>query len=98
VREYHKRSVVKAISWRAVATVTTMIVVFAFTRKLTLAIEVGAVEVVAKLVFYYWHERIWNWIGWGKLKHPLSGLEVSKELEPAHLDEIRTRLEELGYL
>ena len=98
MRDYHKRSVVKAISWRVVATVTTMIVVFAFTRRVTLALEVGAVEVVAKLVFYYLHERAWNWIGWGKLEHPLAGLAVSRELEPEHLREIRTRLEERGYL
>lgn len=98
MREFHKRSLVKAVSWRVLATVTTMAVVFAFTRKLTLAIEVGAVEVVAKLLFYYCHERVWNSIGWGKLKHPLSDLAVSRELEPDHLEEIRARLEDLGYL
>ena len=98
MREYHKRSVVKAICWRAVATLTTMAVVFAFTRRGTLAIQVGAVEVVAKLVFYYLHERVWNCIGWGKLQHPLAGLAVSRELEPEHMEEIQKRLEELGYL
>jgi uncharacterized membrane protein len=98
LREHHKRSVVKAISWRIVATVTTMLVVYAFTREIALAVGVGAVEVVAKLLFYYLHERLWHWIPWGKLQHPLSGLAVSRELEPAHLEEIRARLEELGYL
>jgi len=98
VREFHKRSLVKAISWRVVATLTTMAVVYLFTRRLTLAVEIGAVEVVAKLLFYYGHERIWNWISWGKLRHPLDQLAVSRELEPEHLDEIKTRLEELGYL
>jgi adenylylsulfate kinase len=98
VREYHKRSVVKAISWRVVATVTTVLVVYGFTRELALAAGVGAVEVVAKLLFYYFHERLWHWIPWGKLQHPLSGLAVSRELEPDHLEEIRTRLEDLGYL
>lgn len=98
MREYHKRSVAKAISWRVVATVTTMAVVFAFTRRVTLAVQVGAVEVIAKLLFYYCHERVWNWIGWGKLQHPLAGLAVSRELEPEHMEEIQRRLEELGYL
>lgn len=98
MREYHKRSVAKAISWRVVATVTTMAVVFAFTRRVTLAVQVGAVEVIAKLLFYYFHERAWNWIGWGKLQHPLAGLAVSRELEPEHMEEIQRRLEELGYL
>lgn len=98
LREYHKRSLVKAICWRALATLTTMAVVFIFTRRFTLAIQVGAVEIVAKLVFYYLHERVWNAIAWGKLQHPLTGLAVSRELEPEHLEEVRKRLEELGYL
>jgi adenylylsulfate kinase len=98
MREHHKRSVVKAICWRALATLTTMTIVFIFTGKLTLAIEVGAVEVTAKLLLYYFHERLWGWIGWGKPKHPLQGLSVTRELEPEHLEEIKGRLEELGYL
>lgn len=98
MRDFHKRSVVKAISWRLVATLTTMGVVFLFTRQLALAAGVGAVEVVLKLIFYYCHERMWDWIGWGKLKHPLSRLAVERELEPEHLEEIEARLRELGYL
>lgn len=98
MREYHKRSAVKAISWRALATITTMAVVFIFTRRLTLALEIGAVEVVAKLLFYYLHERLWNAIRWGKLQHPLAGLPVMRQLEPAHLEEVRQRLQDLGYL
>lgn len=98
MREYHKRSLVKAICWRALATLTTMVVVFIFTGRVTLAIQVGAVEIVAKLAFYYLHERVWDAIAWGKLGHPLAGLAVSRELEPEHLEEVRKRLEELGYL
>ena len=98
MREYRKRSIVKAICWRAIATLTTMLVVFIFTRQLTLAVGIGAVEVVAKLLFYYLHERTWNHIRWGKPQHPLAGLTVTRELEPEHLEEIRTRLHDLGYL
>jgi adenylylsulfate kinase len=98
VREYRKRSIVKAICWRAIATLTTVLVVFIFTRQLTLAVEVGAVEVVAKLLFYYLHERTWTLVIWGKPQHPLAGLTVTRELEPEHLEEIRTRLHDLGYL
>ncbi len=98
MREYHQRSVLKAICWRALATLTTMGVVFAFTRQLTLVVQIGAVEVIAKIVFYYLHERVWNAIRWGKPHHPLAGLPVSRELEPEHMEEIRRRLEELGYM
>jgi uncharacterized membrane protein len=98
MRDHHKRSVVKAMCWRALATLTTTVIVFAFTRKLALAIEVGAVEVTMKLLLYYFHERIWGLIGWGKPKHPLEGLQVTRDLEPEHLEEIKGRLEDLGYL
>jgi adenylylsulfate kinase len=98
MREHHKRSVVKAFCWRLLATLSTMGIVFVFTRKLALALEIGAVEVTVKLILYYFHERLWNWIGWGKPKHPLEGLSVTRELEPDHLEEIKGRLEDLGYL
>jgi hypothetical protein len=32
--EAHTRTIVKAISWRVIATLTTMIIVFLFTRKM----------------------------------------------------------------
>ena len=98
MREFHKRSVVKAICWRFLATVSTMLIVYAFTGMPALSLGVGAVEVVVKIFLYYGHERLWNRIGWGKLKHPLSGLAVSRQLEPEHLEEIRATLHDLGYL
>ena len=64
--ESHKRSVIKSVSWRAVATLTTMSIVYIFTRKLILTLEVGFFEIVAKMLFYYLHERIWGKVKWGK--------------------------------
>lgn len=64
--EHHKRSVIKAASWRVIATSTTMILVFIFTGEVLISIGVGFVEVISKIVFYYVHERIWDKISWGK--------------------------------
>lgn len=64
--ETHARSVVKAFSWRAVATATTMALVFIFTGSLTVSLGVGVADVTSKLVFYYIHERVWNQVDWGK--------------------------------
>jgi len=33
-----------------------------------LSFEVGAVEVITKLLFYYVHERIWLKVKWGRPK------------------------------
>ena len=64
--DHHKRSVVKAISWRFFATFSTMIIVLIFTGKLLLAFGVGAVEFITKIILYYFHERFWEKIKWGR--------------------------------
>ena len=63
--EARRRSVAKSLSWRATATLTTMLIVFAFTGALDLALAVGGFEVVAKLVIFYGHERLWQRVRWG---------------------------------
>ncbi len=60
------RSVVKALSWRVVATLTTTALVFAFTGRFDLAITVGVFEAVAKMALYFMHERLWNKLEFGR--------------------------------
>ena len=96
--EYHKRTFAKTISWRVTATITTMTIVFVFTRKIMLSIGVGLFEVVLKILFYYLHERMWTKVSWGKKRHPLDTLPVTKELEPEDMAIIRKKLEDLGCL
>ena len=64
--EKRVRSLLKAISWRIVATSTTMFLVFLFTGNLVLSVGVGSLELLLKLVLYYVHERIWNMSNFGK--------------------------------
>ncbi len=54
------RSVAKAISWRALGTLATSGLVLIFTGRLGLALTVGGLEAVAKMVLYYGHERVWD--------------------------------------
>ena len=65
--ETKKRSVLKAISWRTWATITTAVIVFIFTGELALAVTVGFLEVFAKMGLYFFHERLWQKISekWG---------------------------------
>jgi len=65
-RENKKRSIMKTLSWRMLATVTTILIVYFFTGKLNLSLAVGGVEVVTKIILYFFHERIWNKIHFGK--------------------------------
>ena len=96
--EAHKRTIAKTISWRVIATFTTMTIVFLFTRKIALSLGVGLVEVLAKITFYYLHERIWQKVAWGKSRHPLSGIHVKRELEPEDMEIIKSKLKDLGYM
>ena len=65
VTERKQRSLAKAITWRICATITTIILVLVFTGNLLIALSVGSVEVIAKLIIYYLHERAWGSIAWG---------------------------------
>ena len=97
-KEAPYRSLLKALSWRMVATFATMSIVFAFTRRFVLSIGVGGVEVVTKLILYYLHERIWGLSGIGRKEHPLSSLHVRRALEEQDMAEIEKRLKDLGYI
>ncbi len=96
--EHHKRAIGKTLSWRIIASLTTMAIVFVFTGKLNLTIEVGVVEVISKLLFFYLHELLWGKISWGTPKHPLSDLIVKSEISPKDKEIIAEKLKELGYL
>jgi uncharacterized membrane protein len=66
--ETHVRSIAKAVSWRVVATLTTVLLVFVFTGNLLVSGGVGLTELLSKLLIYYVHERVWNAIGFGRIK------------------------------
>lgn len=67
-KERNTRSIAKAISWRIVGTVDTIIISYVITGTLMLALSIGAVETVTKIALYFFHERVWNVIPWGKHK------------------------------
>jgi uncharacterized membrane protein len=60
------RSLVKSISWRVLATLTTVVLVYIFTGGIKLALSVGFFEVILKMLIYYGHERVWDNVTWGK--------------------------------
>ncbi len=66
VKEKHWRSIVKAASWRITGTIDTIIISWIITRKLHMAFAIGSVELFTKMVLYYFHERIWDRIQFGR--------------------------------
>ncbi len=61
----HGRSLAKSITWRFLATLTTMSLVYLFTSNFKTSVELGGLELMAKLMLYYLHERYWLRIKWG---------------------------------
>ncbi|MGH2279650.1 DUF2061 domain-containing protein [Aliarcobacter sp. ERUVET-7] len=62
------RSVAKAISWRTVGTLDTIIVSYFVTGNLVMAASIGTIEVITKMILYYFHERAWNRLKFGTVK------------------------------
>ncbi len=54
------RSLIKTVSWRIVGTIDTMIISYLITGNTAMAMSIGSVEVVSKMVLYYLHERAWS--------------------------------------
>ena len=60
------RSVVKAISWRVLGTVDTLVVSWFVVEDAKTATAIASVDFVTKFILYFFHERLWNIIKWGK--------------------------------
>jgi uncharacterized membrane protein len=73
----HARSLVKGISWRVVGTLDTMVLVFLFSGKFSLAAFVGSAEAFTKIILYWAHERAWHRIPWGRQAVPVQSIRAS---------------------
>jgi uncharacterized membrane protein len=62
----HVRSLVKAISWRIIGTLETFLISWAITGKLQTAGGIAGVQAILSTLLYWYHERLWLKIKWGK--------------------------------
>lgn len=60
------RSVTKSLSWRVIASLTTFLLVFLLTGKIEAALSISALEIILKMLLYFFHERLWQRIGFGR--------------------------------
>jgi len=65
-QESTKRSLAKTISWRAIGTIDTILISWLITGTLHFAFSIGAIELITKMILYFFHERSWNYIPYGK--------------------------------
>ncbi len=63
-----KRSVVKTVSWRVIATALMFVTVWFFTGAFYVSLVSSVVAGVINTIAYYLHERLWNKTKWGKVR------------------------------
>ena len=54
-----KRSILKTLSWRIVASTDTFLLTWLVTGSPTAGLTVSGLEIITKMVLYYFHERTW---------------------------------------
>lgn len=59
MHESKTRSLVKALTWRVVASTDTVVLALIFTGSAAAALSIGALELLTKTLWYYLHERVW---------------------------------------
>jgi uncharacterized membrane protein len=60
------RSAAKAITWRITGTIDTFLIAWLVTGEVWVAGSIATLEVLTKTVLYYFHERWWNFVKWGR--------------------------------
>ncbi len=68
--ESHRRSLIKAFSWRALGSFDTFLLSWLFTGNPLVAGGIASSEVLTKMILYYFHERAWGSIKWGVKRMP----------------------------
>lgn len=67
-KESHLRSLLKALSWRIVATSTTALIAYFITGEIEVALMIGGIEFILKFIIYYAHERLWQLMPRGSIR------------------------------
>ena len=61
IRDNRTRSVLKAISYRVLSLAVTFIISYLVTHNLQMSFTIGGFDALSKILFYYFHERIWHY-------------------------------------
>lgn len=96
--ETHARAWVKSLVWRAVGIGLLGFISWTITHNWKEMTTITVLFHGIRVILYYFHERLWEKVSWGRVKHPLSVLPVKRELEPEDLKIIQGQLRQLGYL
>jgi uncharacterized membrane protein len=72
--ETHARTILKSLTWRMGGLLMTFAAAWAITGKIELAASIGALDTGVKIIAYYFHERMWLKIRFGR--HPKAEYDI----------------------
>lgn len=73
------RSIAKAVTYRALGSSVTALIILLLTHKVALSLGAGGLDAGAKTLVYFLHERIWDRLSFGRQRvQTREGEEVFK--------------------
>lgn len=93
-----KRSWAKAITWRLIGLLVLGLISYLVTGDWREMSAITLLFHVTQMILYYYHERVWESILWGRVKHPLADLPVKQPLTPEDKEAVKEHLKRLGYV
>lgn len=64
-KQTNKRHLLKTITWRVIGTVDTILLGWIISGDPFIGLQIGSLEVVTKLILYYFHEKLWYKFNYG---------------------------------
>lgn len=65
IQESRKRHILKTFSWRLVGTIDTILIGWIISGDPFTGLSIGLLEVLTKMILYYFHERAWYKLDYG---------------------------------
>jgi len=60
------RSIAKTVSWRVTGSGATFAISYAILGDFAVSGTIALIQLTFNTVLYFLHERVWNWITWGR--------------------------------
>jgi uncharacterized membrane protein len=95
--ETRTRSWVKSLIWRVIGVVLLGAIAYGVTGNWEQMTVITLIFHSLRIVLYYWHERIWDRIAWGRTL-PLGDLRLKRPLAAGDRPALEDFLQQRGYL
>jgi len=66
--EHNNRSLLKTITYRVLIIISNGLIIYAYTGRWDLTLNVMGASTIVSTIIYFLHERAWNQVHWGKRK------------------------------